>query len=52
MTRILKETIMGRLLPAAALFVATMSVTVSLAATGGPFGQAEPSAVTQYQDPN
>jgi hypothetical protein len=52
MTQALKETIMGQLLLAAALFLATMSITASMAAATGPVAQSAPGAITQYQDPN
>ena len=51
-THTFRETIMGRLLLAAALFVATMSITVSMAATSALSAQPEAGAITQYQDAN
>jgi len=52
LTHTFREKIMGRLLSAAALFIATTSITVTMAATGAPSAQPEAGTVTQYQDPN
>ena len=51
-TWIFKGTIMGRLLLAGALFLATMTITASMAAAAGPLAQPQAGAITQYQDPN